>query len=65
MEGAVTIPICPNCRRQVPYRQVSTNVNGNQGRFLAKVRFYLDRILTCVTVLMTFPGPVQPVDPSG
>jgi len=36
MEVPVTGPVCPNCHRQVPYRQVSTNVNGNQGRLLAK-----------------------------
>ena len=42
MEGAVTVPVCPNCQRQVPYRQVSTNVNGNQGRLLAKVRSYFN-----------------------
>lgn len=48
MEGSVTVPICPNCHRQVPYRQVSTNANGNQGRFLAKVRLeiYLDGFWT-------------------
>ncbi|KAF8805459.1 hypothetical protein BYT27DRAFT_7258214 [Phlegmacium glaucopus] len=32
----VALPVCPNCGRQVPYQQVSTNVNGNQGRLLAK-----------------------------
>jgi hypothetical protein len=58
MEGPVTVPVCPNCHRQVPYRQVSTNVNGNQGRLLAKVKSYIDRIHTC----RSHDIPVQPVE---